>query len=130
MNFYKKVNVNPFKNSTGDCVIRAIANAEDRDWYEVFDDLTKIAREKGTVPTFKDAYTVYLAKYPRVPVKYQAEDGKKYRLTASDFWNDPKLKKGNYVIRQANHLTCVKNGVCEDTWDCSRRASYIIWRVK
>lgn len=127
--FYKNVNVNPMKKEVGDCVIRAIANAEDKSWYEVFDALTKIARENCSAPNWKDTYEAYLSKYPTIPVKYEY-GGKKYRLTASDFWNDPKLKEGNYVIRQAHHVTCVKNGVCEDIWDCSHRASYKIWKVK
>ena len=129
MKFYKEVNVNPMKKRVGDCVIRAIANAEDKPWIEVFDALTKIARENYSVPNWKDTYEAYLSKYPTVPVKYEY-NGKKYRLTPSDFYGHAILKKGNYVVREANHVTCVKDGVCEDTWDCSHRAAYKIWKVK
>lgn len=129
MQFYKEVNINPKNKRVGDCVIRAIANAEGKTWEEVFEALVTIAREKCSLPNSKDVYTEYLSKYETVPVKYEFE-GKKYRLTPSDFWNDPKLKKGNYVITQANHLTCVKDGVCEDSWDCTRRAAYKIWKIK
>lgn len=134
--YYKEINVNPLRNKTGDCVIRAIANAEGRSWYDVFDDLVKLARENCTIPNAKSNYKDYLKSkgYKKIGVKYEDEDGK-HRLTPRDFHGmldheGYDLSKGVYLVSQASHLTMVRDGVLEDSWDCSNRAAYTIWKVK
>lgn len=125
---YKEVNVNPTKKRTGDCVIRAIANAENREWTEIFDELVKLARELYSVPNNKTVYGKYLEKYPTVDVKFVNDFGEKRRLTPSIF-KDRGLK-GTYICKLAGHLTCVRDDVTEDTWDCSYKCCYKIWKVK
>ena len=41
---YVVMNNNPKRKKTSDCVIRSIAYALDKSWYEVFDELVIIAR--------------------------------------------------------------------------------------
>jgi hypothetical protein len=50
-------NVNPRGRKTGDCVIRAIAKAENKEWLGIFDALVAIAREAYSVPNGKVTYT-------------------------------------------------------------------------
>lgn len=129
--YFKKVNKNPRGIRTGDCVIRAIANAEGREWLEVFDDLTKLARKLFTTPTHGDCYKVYLDKYEKMPALRQGVfESRKHRVRPEEFHIYEDLRKGTFIVRQANHLTVVRDGITEDTWDSSDRASYIIWRVK
>lgn len=120
-----KENVNPKNKKTGDCVLRAIAKAEDKTWIKVFDELTEIARSKFTVLNNKDAYEFYLKKYPTIEVKYETSNGR-FRYTVkqvSEF-------KGTYIVAVAGHLTCVIDGNIYDTWDCSKKSAYKIWRIK
>lgn len=123
---FKLVNKNPKKRKAGDCAIRAICNAEGKSWLEVFDALVEIARRECYAPTNMNVINEYLKKYPTVAVMYDGNYGKRrYKVEELD-----KLPKGKYIVRVAGHMTCVKNGVIEDTWDCGCKSCYKIWRVK
>lgn len=123
---YKEKNINPINKKTSDCVIRAIAFSEKKSWMDVFDSLVNIAREKFTIPNEKDTYNIYLQKYNTINVMHLNDSGKKKRYTVKDVcgWN------GIYIVQIANHLTCVIDGICYDTWDCSSKSSYKIWKVE
>ncbi len=108
-----KENINPNGKKTSDCVIRAIAKAENKTWLEVFDLLTNIARKDFSVLNDKQIYGKYLSKYPNIDVMYIINNKKK-RLTVKDVCN----LKGIYIISIANHLTVVIDGKYYDTWDC------------
>lgn len=121
-------NVNPAKHEVGDCVIRAIACATDTSWLEVFDELTRRARETFSVPNWKDIYEPFLdEKYERVPVMYKV-GGKNKRHTARSLAKiDP---KGVYIIRVAHHMTCLYESINYDLWDAGDMSAYIIWKVR
>ena len=124
---FKRVNKNPKKHKAGDCAIRAICNAEGKSWYEVFDALVEIARRECYAPMNMEVITEYLKSYKTVPVMYEDGYGRKKRYKVKEL---SKLPKGKYIVRVAGHMTCVKNGVIEDTWDCGNKACYKIWRVR
>lgn len=126
--FYKKVNLNPKGSITGDCVVRAIANALDKDWYQVFDDLTKIARDRCGVIDEPETYSIYLKDYPTIRVKFVDKYGENRRLRPRYF--KEKGLNGTYIVSVAGHLTCVRNGVVEDTWNCANKCAYKIWEIK
>ena len=47
--------------------------------------------------------------------------------------NEDELPKGNLILKVSKHLTCVKDGVLFDTYDCSRngqRGVYGYWIKK
>lgn len=44
---YKYYNANSQNNFVNDCVIRAIAVAENKSWSETYDDLSRIAKKNG-----------------------------------------------------------------------------------
>lgn len=44
---YKYYNANTYGNFVNDCVIRAIAVAENRSWEDTYDDLSRIAKKNG-----------------------------------------------------------------------------------
>lgn len=124
---FKLVNKNPRKRKAGDCAIRAICNAEGKSWFEVLDALVEIARRECFAPTNMNVINEYLKSYATVSVMYEDRYGKKKRYKVNEL---DKLPKGNYIVRVAGHMTCVKNGVLEDTWDCGGKSCYKIWRVK
>ena len=124
---FKEVNKNPKKRKAGDCAIRAICNAEGKSWLEVFDALVEIARRECYAPTNMNVINEYLKNYPTVSVMYEDKYGKKRRYKVEEL---DKLPKGKYIVRVAGHMTCVKNGVIEDTWNCGYKSCYKIWRVK
>jgi hypothetical protein len=121
---YVKENVNPKKRVTGDCVIRAITKAENKQWLDVYDELSTIARKNYTLPNNKDSYNEYLKKYEKINV-YHTLKGKKKRYTVKEVseWD------GTYIISIANHMTMASNGNYYDLWDCGNRCAYVIWKV-
>ena len=122
---FKEYNINPKKRKTSDCVIRAIATAFEISWDKVFDELVKIAKEKKVAQISKEAYEELLKGYATIPVKYETPDGKKrYKPKNIVKW------EGIYILCLAGHLTCVKNHMVYDTFDCSEKSCYKIWKVK
>ena len=118
---FEKTNNNPLGIKTGDCVIRAISLALNKSWDEVFNDLVKIAKIKKSVPNQDIVYFSYLEKYERVTIK--AEKDKK-RLKVED------IKYKNCVVKVANHITCIKDGVLCDIWDIRKKAVYRYWIIE
>lgn len=123
---FKFENLNPKGKKVGDCVIRAIAKAENKTWFEVFDVLTKVARENFSVLNDQCVYVKYLEKYRKIDVKYvDCKTGKNKRYTVNDVSYFP----GTYLIQVSGHMTTVVDGVIYDIWDTSERSAYRIWRV-
>ena len=116
---FVKENINPLEKKTSDCVIRAIAKATGMNWLTIFDSLTKIAREKYSVLNADDVYFKYLKNLETGTC--QAVKGRR-RDRVKDF------SLGTYILKTANHLTCVIDGVNYDTFDNRERCVYRFWR--
>ena len=118
---FNKHNENPKGNKTGDCSIRAIAFATNKSWRQVFEELYELARINywgiSNIETLEHQLCEFEMIVPKV-IK-----GSK-RPKVKDF------TKGTYILRLANHITCVKDGVLYDTWDCREKAVYRYWEVK
>ena len=37
---------------------------------------------------------------------------------------------GKYIIRVSKHVSVLENGVMLDTWDCSDKCIYFVWKIK
>lgn len=121
---YIEFNMNPKKKLRQDCVVRAIARAEYTPYMTVLDSLYKIGRSLFTVPSDKVVYRRYLAQYPKVDAMKEV-GGKKKRLTVEDVCK----MDGTFVVSVRGHLTCVEDGDVYDTWNCSHKCAYEIWKV-
>lgn len=102
------------KDATNDCVIRAISHATGLDYMKVFKDLCNLAVEIGHLPNNERTYEVYLSSLgwsKRSPMK--CTKGRKLRL--KNYKED-----GTYIVKTTSHLTCVKDGILYDSWDCRR----------
>jgi hypothetical protein len=120
-----KENINPLGKKTTDCVIRAIAKAEGKEWLEVFDILVKLARENYTIPNGKDNYKEYLEKYPKINVFHMVANKKKrYTVKEVSKW------QGTYIVQTARHLTTTIDGNYYDTWDSGNKCAYVIHKVR
>lgn len=110
----------------GDCAIRAIANATGKDYQEVYKALKELNGGKscrnGTPKSVSKKYLMRLGWvwHPTM----QIGEGCKVHLRAEE------LPKGTLIVQVSRHLTCVKDGVLIDTYDCSRdgeRCVYGYW---
>ena len=111
---FKKVNINPKGKITGDCVVRALAVALNRDYLSVYTELFDISVETGYIINDKRVGEKLLAKNAFTKHKQPKKpNGKKYLVGEID-----KLcSDGIIVVTCAHHMTVVSGGVLLDTWD-------------
>lgn len=120
---WKYHNSNPKKREVNDCVIRAISKAENKTWDEVYSELSTLAQNQRILLDDMRFVEPYLdSKYERVCYKCNG-----CRMTVGDFMD--KNQKGTYLITMQGHITCVKNGVLFDTWDCRDKIIWCSWEV-
>jgi hypothetical protein len=122
---FKEYNAHPKGIKTGDCVVRAIATATNKDYLECRRELNQAKRELG-YSSYKDTKFLYeyLRDHPRLifkPVKGEP------RIKGSDFTE--LHPKGTYILKMAGHITACIDGVILDTWDCTYRSVYTAWEI-
>ena len=116
---YKFYNANARGRFTNDCVIRAISLAEDKTWNETYDELSEIAQRNGIILDDVNFIEPLLdSRYDRMCYKG------KY---VGDFVEEH--PKGTYLIVMRSHITCCRDGILYDTFDCRDRIMWCAWRV-
>lgn len=119
-------NANPKDKVTGDCVVRALAYANDMTWDEVFFELCSIGINKKLMPNNEKVYEQFLKdrgwRKQKQPVN---DDGTKYR--AFNFCNVIARPENRYIISMRRHLTVIANRKVVDIWDCSKEVIGVYW---
>lgn len=117
------LNKNPFKREVNDCVIRAISKAENRSWDDVYSELSTLAQKQRILLDDMRFVEPYLdSKYDRTCFKC---DG--CRITVGEFIRKNNI--GTFLITMQGHITCAKDGVLYDTWDCRNKTIWCAWEV-
>ena len=110
---WQYINLNPRKKSVGDCTIRAIGIATDRNWYDVYLDLCLFGMLMCDMPSSNAVTTSYLKNkgFRRRTIPDDCPDC----YTIENFCEDH--PKGTFVIGTGSHLTTVIDGTLWDSWD-------------
>lgn len=121
-----------FTGTTGDCVTRAIAIATGKPYQEVYDAMfagsrnLKLLRERGASPRNGVSRKVY--------DKYLKSIGWAWRPTMMigsgcfvHLKHSELPRVGTLIVRVSKHITCVKDGVLYDTYDCSREGTRCVY---
>ncbi len=117
MNFIK-TNPHPAGKKTGDCVVRALAIAEDKRWLDVYDALCKLGRKLHEMPNSRKTYEAYLVKRGWVKQKMPKHpNGKRYKLRELADENP----RGVVIASVVHHLAAIKDGNLMDTWNCGNK---------
>ena len=124
-----KYNANPTKRKTSDCVIRALATALGNTWEDTYRDLVDMSIKQGLMCNEKRAYTNYL-KTKGYEMQKMPRRNDNTRYTVNEFIDELADPKATYIISIANHLTCVKDKVLLDTWNCSRKSIGNYWLIR
>lgn len=95
---YKFFNANKNGRFVNDCVVRAIAVAEDKPWSQVYDELSAIAKEKGIL--LDDVNFVE----PLLDSKYKRYCNRNIKV--GEFVENNKI--GTFLVTMNGHITCVK----------------------
>ncbi len=120
---FRYLNKNPKARHTEDCVLRAVSLAQDKTWDKIYDELSELAKERGML--FSDAEFVedYLdSLYERTCYKNNG-----FAMTVGEYVESH--PEGTYLVTMRGHITCVKNGILYDTFDCRDRLIWCSWRV-
>lgn len=117
---YKFYNENPLGLFEDDCSIRSLSCATNRSWDDVYDELSNLAQEKGTMMDDREFIIDYLdSRYERVPyLPYKVgEIGIYY--------------PNNVILAtMKGHICCIKYGIIYDTFNPSNRILEEAWIVK
>lgn len=122
---FVELNLNPQHKRKGDCSVRALAAAEDRSWYEVYDELYHIGREMGDMENSNDVIAEFLRE--RGYTRYSIPNTCPSCYTVRDFANDH--PEGIYVLGTGTHVVAVINGDYYDSWDSGDEVPVYCWRA-
>lgn len=117
----------------GDCVTRAICNATNMDYKEVYDlinnyasreHITKRKKQKSSARNGVSKDTTYRVLtdlgWKWIPTMFIGK-GCQVHL------NEKELPNGTLIVSVSKHLTCVKNHRLFDTYDCSRNGKRCVY---
>ena len=121
MTRFKYLNVNPNNMVEGDCVVRAISFASNLPYKVVEHKLALTGELFDCDCLCKFCYSHFIRDY----LGYREMNCD--RLSVDEFARQHPV--GTYLIRVPNHLTCVKDGICYDIWDCLDQECDTCWKV-
>lgn len=117
---YKYYNANPYGNDISDCVIRSLSVLTNRDWRDVYDELTDLAGDKGLMFDRVEFVEDYLDdRYPREC---------HYSKTVGEFAKE--YPYGKYAVTMNGHITAIIDGLVIDTFDPRNRIMRCAWHIK
>lgn len=117
---FRRYNANPLNNDTADCTVRAISTAQGKTWDETYRELSDLAQAQGVLFDNVGFIENYLdSKYLRRCYN---------SLTVGEFLEE--CPNGVFLVTMKGHITCVKDGVLIDTFDCRDRIMWCCWKVK
>lgn len=117
---YEFYNENPLGLFEDDCVVRSISCASNRSWDSVYDELSDLAQERGTLLDKKQFVRWYLdSNFIRVSnPPYKVKDVAK------------QFKNHIVLCTMPFHICCIKYGRILDTFDPSNKIVEDVWIVK
>lgn len=117
---YVYYNANPKNRDISDCVVRSLSVLTNRDWEDVFDELSDLARDTGLMFDRVEFVEDYLDKrYPREC---------HYSKTVGEFAKE--FPYGKYAVTMDGHITAIIDGRIIDTFNPSDRIMRCSWRIK
>ena len=109
-------NANPKQLRTGDCIIRAISFALNKDYIETYKELVEIGISKCDLINHKRVYELYLKNQGLDKQRMPRKDNSRY--TIEEFINEKAEANKTYIISISKHLTVVVDKVLYDIWNC------------
>lgn len=122
-----------FKGTTGDCVCRAIAIANNMDYKEVYDMINEYSKGERTGKRKRGISNARTGVYKNT-IKRILEDlgwvwipTMKIGSGCTIHLKEDELPKGTIIVNVSKHTTCIIDGVINDTYDCSREGTRCVY---
>lgn len=121
---YRYLNVNPTRQNTGDCVIRAISVLMDQSWAWTYFMVCLQGFLLFEMPSTNNVWETYLYHngYRRTSIPNTCLDC----YTVKDFCRD--FPFGKYLLALNGHVVAVIDGDYYDTWDSGNEIPLFYWR--
>lgn len=117
---YDFYNANPLGLFEDDCVVRSISCATNKSWDKVYDELSNLAQEKGTLLDKRNFVREYLDSH------YRRIANPPYKVI-----DVARIFKNNIVLcTMRGHIVCIKYGTIYDTFNPSERIVEDVWIVR
>lgn len=116
-------NINPQNNSVGDCVVRAISEALNQEWYKTYMDLAIKGFEMADMPSSNRVWMEYLKE--KGWRRHIIPDTCPVCYSIKDFCGE--YFKGTYILGTGTHVVAVKDGNYYDTWDSGYEIPVFYW---
>ena len=128
MGNFIEYNRHPQQKRVGDCVVRAISTAFNKDYLETRKDLLKEAKAlKFKHYSDHDFLAKYMSKCGFRKISFPAVKGEE-RMKLCEFANE--FDKGTYITSLSGHAVAVVDGCALDIWDSTYLTVYTAWEVK
>ena len=118
----------------GDCVCRAIAIANNMDYKEVYDLINKYSKRERTSLRKKSVSSARNGVYKETIKKILEDLGWTWVATMGigkgcqvHLRKDEIPMNETIIVNVSKHTTCVKDGVINDTYDCSRHGNRCVY---
>lgn len=123
---WRNYNANPFGLKVGDCTVRAICKATDKDWEDTYLALALQGYKMHDMPTANHVWGAYLKEqgFTRNPLPATCPDC----YTVSQFADEH--PSGTYILALSGHVVCVQDGYWFDTWDSGDEIPLYYWERK
>lgn len=117
-------NPNPKELVTGDCTIRALCKALDKDWDDVYIMTSAIGQIMKEMPSANRVWGAVLK--DNGFARRDALDALPPKFTVKDFCDA--FPDGVYVLGLDGHVVTVIDGIYYDTWDSGNMRILYYWR--
>lgn len=123
---YRYLNLNPFKNDTDDCTVRAIALFLNKTWDDVYIGLVSEGFLQKKMPHSDSVWKSFLFKNKCIietfnalyPLQYTIEE---FVLTHM---------YGDFLVKTNKHVVAIKNGYYYDTWNSGKEPVLYYFKKK
>lgn len=115
----------------GDCMVRAVTNVTNSEYSKVhklmYDNGWRASKRTDKEWENQITNTLVDLGFSYERISFPGVKGEK-RMTAKTLSKiDP---EGKYIIRVSKHVSVLDGGVLLDTWDCSDKCVYFVWKIK
>lgn len=116
-------NPNPTGSVVGDCVVRALAIAENKKWQDIYVELCVEGLSMCDMPSSNRVWGELLKSYGYT--KGVVPDTCPECYTVKDFCGE--YFRGTYVLGTGTHVIAIKDGNYYDTWDSGNEYPIYYW---
>lgn len=116
---YQYYNANPHNRHIDDCVVRSLSLLTNKEWAEMYDELSDLASDNSLM--FDSV--VFVEDY--LDDRYERQCH--YSKTLGEFINEFPI--GKYAVTMNGHITAVIDGIVYDTFDPRERIIRCSWKI-